>query len=425
VTWSRGSARPEQLPPDTSDWLVWLYLAGRGAGKTRSAAEWLAYQAIRRPNTRWAIIAPTFGDCRDTCLEGVSGLLRVIREYGMLAPDGYNRSLGQVRLSNGSRIRAFSGAEPDRLRGPQHHGGWVDELAAIRYDSQAWDQYQFGLRLGDNPQTAVTTTPRPRRILRSLLERNTTFVTRGSTFDNAANLAPAALAELRLRYEGTRLGHGELLQDVEGALWTGELIETYRVDQAPQLVRIVVGVDPAGTASGDATGIVVAGRTSDGHAYVLHDATLHGSPDQWGRAVARVYDQHGADLVVVERNYGGDMVEAVLRSVRSDLPITTVTATQGKHVRAEPVSALYEQGRVHHVGVFPDLEDQMTSWTVDDPGSPDRMDALVWAVTNLLRSSNAEAYLAAISQICPACGTPNTRQALGCVRCGNSLEGAS
>lgn len=426
VLWEFQLARREQLPPE-GDWSTWLLLAGRGFGKTRSAAEWLAWRALRLPGSRWAVVAPTFADVRDTCLEGESGLLSVLERYGVLrGRNPYNRSMGEVFLENGARVKAFSGDEPDRLRGPQHHGAWVDELAAFKYPD-TWDQLQFGLRLGQLPQTVVTTTPRPVGVLRKLLLRTdgTVVVSRGSTFDNRANLAPAALAELLARYDGTRIGrqelYGELLEDVLGALWSAEGLNECRVDSAPDLVRVVVGVDPAVSDTGDETGIVVAGRDARGEGFVLEDASLRGTPDVWARKVVEVFDRHLADAVVVEVNQGGQMVAEVLRTVRPSLPIREVRATKGKLTRAEPISAMYEQGRVHHVGKFLELEEQMVTWSPAAGKSPDRMDALVWAFTELLHGSGSETFLAQLATFCVACQYPNRKQDRVCVKCGAGL----
>ena len=368
-------------------------MAGRGAGKTRTAAEWLIYQACKNDYTRWAVLAPTFGDARDVCAEGESGLLKVAERYQMLkAKGGYNSTKGEINLTNGSRIKLFSGDEPDRLRGPQHHGAWVDELASFRYDD-VWTQMQFGLRLGTKPKTIITTTPKPTALLRDLLTRKdgSVVVTRGSTFDNAANLAPAALAELENRYAGTRTGrqelYGEMLEEVEGALWTRGMIEKTRVrkDETPDLQRIVVAIDPAVTSGEDSdeTGIIVAGISRDKHYYVLDDRTIRASPDNWARQAVNAYTDWKADKIVAETNNGGDMVVLVLKQVDANVPVKKVTASRGKRVRAEPVSALYEQGRVHHAGAFPKLEDQLVIWTPDSNDSPDRLDALVWALTEL------------------------------------------
>ena len=423
MRWSQELARPEQLPTDKNDWLVWLYLAGRGAGKTRTAAEWLAWQATRNPKTRWAIAAPTYSDARDTCAEGESGIINVLREYGVLKD--YNRSIGEIFLTNGSRIKLFSGEEPDRFRGPQFHGGWFDELAAFKYP-EAWDQYQFGLRLGTHPQTIVTTTPRPTKLIKDLIAREGVRVIRGSTFDNAANLAPSALAELKLRYENTRLGrqelYGEILDNVEGALWTREMIELARVETAPPLVRVVIGVDPAVTSSdtSDETGIIAAGIASDGNYYILNDKSLRASPDAWARAAVNLYHETNADKIIAETNNGGDMIIMLMKQVDTSIAVKKVTATRGKQLRAEPISSLYEQGRVHHVGYFEQLEMQMCEWTPISSDSPDRLDALVWALTELNSGGSSMIALAGMSILCPSCGMPSPKTATICY-CGTAL----
>lgn len=401
-------------------------MAGRGAGKTRTAAEYLAWQAITNPETRWAIVAPTHADARDTCVEGESGILNVLRDYGVLKD--YNRSRSEIFLTNKSRIKLYSGEEPDRLRGPQFHGGWFDELAAFKYP-EAWDQYQFGARLGTHPRTIVTTTPRPTKLIKDLLKRDSVKVVRGSTFDNAKNLAPSALAELRLRYENTRLGrqelYGEVLEEVEGALWTRDIIESSRVTKCPPLVRIVVGVDPAVTSgeSSDETGIVVAGITADGHYYVLDDKTLRATPDAWARAAVNAYHEHKADRIVAETNNGGDMVTLLMRQVDSTVSVKKVTATRGKQLRAEPISSLYEQGRVHHVGYFAELEMQMCEWTPQSNESPDRLDALVWAITELNTGGSTMLALASMAILCSNCGMPSPKTASVCAKCGTNLRG--
>jgi len=424
VRWTHQLARVEQLPTSDKSWTTWLYLAGRGAGKTRTAAEWLAYQASSNPKTRWAIAAPTYGDVRDTCAEGESGIVRVLREYGTLKD--YNRSIGEIFLTNGSRIKLFSGEEPDRFRGPQFHGGWFDELAAFKYPD-AWDQYQFGLRLGEFPQTIVTTTPRPTKLIKDLITRDGVRVQRGSTFDNAKNLAASALTELKLRYENTRLGrqelYGEILDNVEGALWTREMIETARVDTAPPLVRVVVAIDPAVTsaATSDETGIVAAGIGNNGDYYILSDKSLRASPDAWARQAVMLYHEYKADKIIAETNNGGDMVIMLLKQVDASVPTKKVTATRGKQLRAEPISSLYEQGRVHHVGYFADLEVQMCEWTPLSNESPDRLDALVWALTELNSGGSSMIALAAMAQLCSSCSMPTHKNATICNNCGTSL----
>ena len=424
MRWTHQLARVEQLPTSDKSWTTWLYLAGRGAGKTRTAAEWLAYQASSNPRTRWAIAAPTYGDVRDTCAEGESGIVRVLQEYGTLKD--YNRSIGEIFLTNGSRIKLFSGEEPDRFRGPQFHGGWFDELAAFKYPD-AWDQYQFGLRLGEFPQTIVTTTPRPTKLIKDLITRDGVQVQRGSTFDNAKNLAASALAELKLRYENTRLGrqelYGEILDNVEGALWTREMIETARVDTAPPLVRVVVAIDPAVTsaATSDETGIVAAGIGNNGDYYILSDKSLRASPDAWARQAVMLYHEYKADKIIAETNNGGDMVIMLLKQVDASVPTKKVTATRGKQLRAEPISSLYEQGRVHHVGYFADLEVQMCEWTPLSNESPDRLDALVWALTELNSGGSSMIALAAMAQLCSSCSMPTHKNATICNNCGTSL----
>ena len=403
-----------------------MYLAGRGAGKTRMAAEWLAWEAATKNGTRWAIIAPTFGDVRDVCAEGNSGIIGILQEYGVL--EDYNRTYGHIKLTNGSLIRLFSADEPNRLRGPQFHGAWCDELSSWRY-SDTWDQLQFGLRLGDHPRTVVTTTPKPVQLVRNLVARKdgSVHIVRGSTFDNAANLAPQALIELQLRYNGTRLGrqelYGELLEDIEGALWNRKMIDDARVTEAPTMTRICVAIDPAVTSGEDSdeTGIVVAGVSMDGQYYVLHDGTLRASPDGWARKAVDLYHEYKANRIVAEKNNGGDMVGSVIRHVDPRVPIKLVTATRGKQVRAEPVSALYEQGKVHHVGGFSELEDQMVSWTPDSNTSPDRMDALVWAITELSVASPAMQYLAHKVDFCPSCRMPSPKGTAVCPKCQTAI----
>ena len=348
----------------------------------------------------------------------------MLREYGVL--EDYNRSIGEIVLTNKSRIKLYSGEEPNRLRGPQFHGGWFDELAAFKY-ADAWDQYQFALRLGDKPQTVVTTTPRPTKLIRELSTRDGVKIVRGSTFENAANLAETALAELRLRYEGTRLGrqelYGEIIQDVEGALWTRATLDNNRERETPPLVRIVVAIDPAVTSGegSDETGIVVAGVSGDGHYYVLEDVSTRTTPDGWARRAVDAYKRWGADRIIGETNNGGDMIEALLRQVDPMVAYSKVTATRGKAVRAEPIAALYEQNRAHHVGSFPELEDQLCNWTIDSKESPDRMDAMVWALTELTTSQTAIMGLAALAQFCNSCRMPAPRSATHCPNCHKPL----
>lgn len=385
ATW-KATARPNQLTPD-GDWLTWVILAGRGWGKTRTGAEDAAWYGMANPGSRIAVVAPTSADARDTCIEGDSGLLNVLPRE---AVQTWNRSLGELILVNGTRYKTFSADEPERLRGPQHHRAWADELAAWRYP-EAWDQLMFGLRLGQHPQAVVTTTPKPTPLVKSLVAAKTSIVTRGSTFDNAANLAPSALQMLKDKYEGTRLGRQELeaeiLGDLPGALWSLSTLDAYRLREAPEVSRIVVAVDPAVTATeaSDEHGIVVAG-ISEQRGVVLEDASLSGSPNEWARRAVSLYRSWNADCIVIEVNQGGDMVAHTIRTIDPNVNIREVRASRGKHVRAEPIAALYEQGRVAHVGAFPELEAQMTQMTTsgyEGEGSPDRVDALVWAMTEL------------------------------------------
>lgn len=384
-----SKARPNQLTPIGS-WLVWLMLAGRGFGKTRAGAEDVAWYGNRTPGSRIAVIAPTYSDARDTCVEGESGLLSIIPRQCI---DTWNRSMGELILHNESRFKLFSADEPDRLRGPQHHRAWADELGAWRYP-ETWDQLLFGLRLGTDPRAIVTTTPKPTKLIKSLAKAKTTVVTRGSTFDNAKNLAAAALAQLKAKYEGTRMGRQELeaeiLEQSEGALWTLSMLEDARlVGSPPDMRRKVVSIDPAITSKAESnlTGIIGAGLGIDGRGYVLADATGQYSPDQWATKAVELYHSIGADRFVAEGNQGGEMVRHTIQSVWRNAPITIVHASRGKQARAEPVVALYEQNKISHVGKFSELENQMCSWEpLSDPPmpSPDRIDAMVWAFTDLM-----------------------------------------
>lgn len=380
----RAWAREEQLPPETS-WRIWLILAGRGFGKTRSGAEWVREQVERGDARRIALVGATAADVRDTMVEGESGLLRV---FPSETRPRYEPSKRRVTFSNGAIATTYSADEPDRLRGPNHDAAWADEIGAWRYP-EAWDQLIFGLRIGSHPRVVATTTPRPTRLIRNLLERSDCAVTRGSTFDNADNLSPTFLEEMRSRYEGTRLGRqeldAELLLDADGALWTRDVIDDSRTTSVPDLVRVVVAVDPAVTskASSDETGIIVAGVDQHGTAFVLEDRTTKGTPAEWASACVTAFHVHKADRIVAEANQGGDMVSHTIRTVDANVPVKLVHASRGKRTRAEPVAALYEQSRVRHAGVFHELEEQLVTWTPDS-ASPDRLDALVWAVTELV-----------------------------------------
>lgn len=389
-------ARPEQRVPmhnprsEDGSWTTWLIDAGRGFGKTRVGAEtvrkWV--KSYRYVN----LIGATADDARDIMIEGESGILAICPKDER--PE-YLPSKRRLEWPNGAWSLIFTADEPDRLRGKQHMKAWGDEIAAWRY-REAWDQLMMGLRLGDSPQVVATTTPKPVELIKEILADPTTFVTHGTTYDNKNNLAPAFFNRVIKKYEGTRLGrqelNAELLEDNPGALWQRKLIDIARVGPSSvprDLVRIAVGVDPAVTSNEDSdeTGIVAGARDAQDppHFYIFEDASIAmATPDQWATRVVETYRTWSADRVVGEVNNGGDLVETVIRHKSPSISYSAVHATRGKVIRAEPIAALYEQGRVHHVGSFPTLEDQMCDYnpTVDTK-SPDRMDALVWVLTEL------------------------------------------
>lgn len=392
-------ARPNQMEPE-GNWTTWLILAGRGFGKTRTGAEtirrWACGDTPLSPGrcSRIALVAETAPDARDVMVEGPAGILAC---HPKDFRPTYFPSKRSLVWPNGAQAILFNAVEPDQLRGPQFDAAWCDELAKWRYAEQTWDQLQFGLRLGDHPRQIVTTTPRPIPVVRRLMNDSDTFVTKGRTYDNASNLAAPFLKQVEDRYGGTRLGRqeleGEILDDMPGALWTRDLIDNSRKPEVPELERIVVAVDPAATSGeeADETGIVAVGIATDEdgnvRGYVLEDRSLRGTPEEWAKAAIGLYHELDADRIIAEKNQGGEMVESVLRAVGREVPITLVHASRGKVVRAEPISALYEQGRIHHVGRFDKLEDQMCQFTRDidrsNGNSPDRVDALVWGLTSL------------------------------------------
>ncbi|GJE41624.1 DNA-packaging protein [Methylobacterium soli] len=396
-------ARADQLPPcPQADWTTWAVIGGRGCGKTRTGAEWVSALAqgdpafTAEPVGRIALVGETYADVRDVMIEGPSGLLGLPRRGS--APR-WSPSRRRVEWANGALALAFSAEEPDSLRGPQFGAAWSDEVAKWRTPEATYDMLQFGLRLGRHPRNLVTTTPRPIPLIRRLLADPAVVVSRARTADNAGNLAPAFLEAVVGRYAGTRLGRqeldGELIEDRADALWTRAGLEAGRRDRAPDLGRIVVAIDPPASSGprADACGIVAVG--SDGsHAYVLADATLRRAvPQAWASAALALYHRLQADSLVVEVNQGGEMASAVLAEIDAGVPVTPVRATRGKYLRAEPVSVLYAQGRVHHVGPLPELEDEMCDFGpegLSSGASPDRLDALVWAVTHLLLRPGAE-----------------------------------
>jgi predicted phage terminase large subunit-like protein len=383
-------ARPEQLPP-AGNWSIWLLLAGRGFGKTRAGAEWVRSLADASSVSRIALVGPTAADVRDTMVEGESGLLAI-------APNSnrpiYEPSKRRLVWPNGVQAAMFSSEEPDRLRGPQHGAAWSDELAAWKSAKDTWDMLQFGLRLGKHPRQLITTTPKPIKLLRELLKRagKDVVVTSGTTYDNRENLAETFFSQIVRAYEGTRLGrqelNAELLEDTPGALWSRDLIESGRraEGEIPPMRRIVVAVDPAISVSetSDETGIIVAGLGTDGHGYVLADESGKFSPIDWARKAVALYRKWAANRIIAEVNQGGAMVETTLRMVDKNASYKAVHASRGKVTRAEPISALAEQHRIHLVGSFPELEDQLCSYAAGSSDSPDRLDALVWAFTELM-----------------------------------------
>lgn len=384
-------ARPNQLPPP-GEWSTWLALAGRGFGKTEAGAQWIR-QRVADGARSIALIAETQKDLEE---------VMVARLVAVHPP----KEAPQVRYKpvrlvwpNGAVALGYNGTEPDQLRGPEFDTAWCDELAKYRYARETWDMLQFTMRKGNDPRVFVTTTPRPIPLLKALVKDKSTIVTSGSTFDNAVNLAPQFLARLRQQYEGTRLGrqelNAEILEEAEGALWNRDMIERARLAKPlPQMKRVVVAIDPAISAKAESnlTGIVAAGLGIDGCGYILADASGRYSPADWARKALALFDTLGADRIVAEGNQGGEMVRHTIQTERRSAPITIVHASRGKMARAEPIAALYEQGRVYHAQSFTDLEDQMCVWEpLGDMPSPDRLDAMVWALTALMLNAPPQA----------------------------------
>jgi predicted phage terminase large subunit-like protein len=387
-------ARPSQQVPE-GDWRVWLILAGRGFGKTRTGAETIKQWVREGTVRRIALIGATETEVRDIMIEGDSGLMNVHADDERPT---YEPSKRRLTWANGTTATIFSAENYEQLRGPQFDCAWVDELAKFRQGERLWDQLNFSLRLGERPRIVVTTTPRPTQVVFELLEGAKTgevHLTRGTTFENAANLSPRFIEYITKRYAGTTLGRQELeghvIETAEGALWDHKLIEQAQIrrDEIPDLTRMVVAVDPAVTAgaNSDETGIVLAGRDREGTAYILKDSSFKASPNTWAQRAISLFHESKADCIVVENNQGGDLVESIIRSIDPHVPFKGVHATRGKVLRAEPVLALYEQGRVKHVmeGDLNALEVQMRTYVPGETTkSPDRLDALVWAVTELL-----------------------------------------
>ena len=403
--WPQFSHRHQQPPAVAQGggaWRTWLILGGRGAGKTRAGAQWVRALALGElpyvvAGGRIALIGESEHEVREVMIEGVSGLLAVHQPHERPV---WIPSRRRVEWKNGTVAQAFSADDPESLRGPQFHAAWADELAKWRHAETAFEVLQFGLRLGEHPRQVITTTPRPIALLKRLIADPATALTRAGTQANARHLSAAFLEHVLERYAGTRVGRqeidGEIVEDRADALWSRALIEACRVDAAPPLNRIVVAVDPPASTGkrADACGMVAAGRAADGTVYVVADGTVAGlSPAGWAAKAIALWHRLEADALIVEVNQGGDMVRAVIGEADRTVPVVPVRATRGKWLRAEPVAALYERGKVKHVGAFPALEDEMCDFAVDGLSSgrsPDRLDALVWAVSSLTFGAKGE-----------------------------------
>lgn len=380
-------ARPEQIAPP-GPWATRLHLSGRGWGKTLAGAQWVRAEIESKRKRNIALVGSTSRDVRKVMVEGSSGILSICPPWDFPL---YEPSKLKLTWPNGGEAHLYSAEEPSRLRGPNHDAAWCDEICSWEYIEETWDNLEMTLRAGASPKRYITTTPKPKQLLLDIVKDKSTVVIRGSTFDNVDNLAPEFIDRMREKYEGTRKGreelYAELLEEADGALWTRRGIEMTRVSAVPQMKRIVVAIDPAVTSTeqSDETGIVAAGIGIDGHGYLLNDLSGRYSPDDWARIAVDAYHHWKADRIIAEVNNGGDLVELTLRTVSRFVPYKSVHASRGKAARAEPVAALAEQGRIHHVGMFPALEDQLCSWEpLGKDRSPDRLDAMVWAFTELM-----------------------------------------
>jgi len=391
----RARARPEQLAPP-GEWVVWLLLAGRAFGKTLAAAQHIREIADGGKVRHIGLIGQTASAIRDIMVLGPSGIMSVVPAFDRPV---YEPSKACITWRNGVKLYLFSAEEPERLRGPNLGYIWMDEVCSFPNLLEVWDMSQMCLRAGPNPRAVLTTTPKPSRLLKSLIAREgrDVVITRGSTYDNRDNLAPSYFSSVVAMYEGTRRGpqelNAEVLDDVDGALWTYSMIESARLPQGarPQFKRVVISVDPAATAGEDSdeTGIICAALGEDNRGYVIADLSGKYSPQEWAAKAINAYRAHQADRIVIETNMGGDMAEQTLRTVDRNVPITRVHAKRGKVTRAEPIAALYEQGRVSHVGMFEKLEDQLCNFAPGSTDSPDRLDALVYALSNLMTANMA------------------------------------
>ena len=389
---SELNARPNQIAPD-GNWTTWLILAGRGFGKTRTGAEWIRERIESGLSKRIALIGKTPADVRDVMIEGESGLLNISPPYNMPT---YEPSKRRLTWDNGAIAQTFSSYEPDQLRGSQFDTAWADEMASWEYPEETWDNLMFALRLGEKPQVCVTTTPRPLQLLINLRDAKTTVLTKGTSYDNRENLNQQFFDSILSKYKNTRLGmqeiYAEILEESDNAMWKREWLDEGRLQEAPQeLERVVVAIDPAVTSkkTSDETGIIVAGKDSEGKFYVLNDSSARYTPSAWSEKAIMLYNQYECDKIIAEVNNGGQLVEHTLRTQSENVPYKSVHASRGKRTRAEPIASLYEQGKVHHVGNLERLENQLCNWEANsgDP-SPDRLDALVWALSELSGSGN-------------------------------------
>ena len=389
---SELNARPNQVAPD-GNWTTWLILAGRGFGKTRTGAEWVRERVESGLSKRIALIGKTPADVRDVMIEGESGLLNISPPYNMPT---YEPSKRRLTWDNGAIAQTFSSYEPDQLRGSQFDTAWADEMASWEYPEETWDNLMFALRLGEKPQVCVTTTPRPLQLLINLRDAKTTVLTKGTSYDNRENLNQQFFDSILSKYKNTRLGmqeiYAEILEESDNAMWKREWLDEGRLEVGPgDLERVVVAIDPAVTSkkTSDETGIIVAGKDSEGEFYVLNDSSARYTPSAWSEKAIMLYNQYQCDKIIAEVNNGGQLVEHTLRTQSENVPYKSVHASRGKRTRAEPIASLYEQGKVHHVGNLERLENQLCNWEANsgDP-SPDRLDALVWALSELSGSGN-------------------------------------
>ena len=389
---SELNARPNQIAPD-GNWTTWLILAGRGFGKTRTGAEWIRERVESGLSKRIALIGKTPADVRDVMIEGESGLINISPPYNM---PNYEPSKRRLTWNNGAIAQTFSSYEPDQLRGSQFDTAWADEMASWEYPEETWDNLMFALRLGEKPQVCVTTTPKPLQLLINLRDAQTTVLTKGSSYDNRENLNEQFFDSILSKYKNTRLGmqeiYAEILEESDNAMWKREWLDDSRLTDFPEdLERVVVAIDPAVTSkkTSDETGMIVAGKDSEGKFYVLHDASARYTPSAWSEKAIMLFNQYQCDKIIAEVNNGGQLVEHTLRTQSENVPYKSVHASRGKRTRAEPIASLYEQGKVHHVGNLERLENQLCNWEANsgDP-SPDRLDALVWALSELSGSGN-------------------------------------